>query len=276
MPRSETVRRLERGLAVLQALHAKPACSLQDLNLFTRIPKPSLLRILRTLEQSGWAARRLADGRYRVGTHFDQVARRRDRYDPVAEAAGPVLERLCRSLSWPSDLMVPAGDHMEIRESSRGHSPFLINRDQIGHPVPWLASAVGRAYLAYCPDKERNQIIAVLRKSDLRDDLPARDPKRVDEILSEVRSKGYATRDPSHTGGAYGGANFVDGLAAVAVPLISGQRVYGAINLLWIKTAFPIDEFASVHVPVLKTAAGEIVEAMSREQRRQRTGNREA
>lgn len=187
-----------------------------------------------------------------------------------------MLEQLCRSLPWPSDLMVPVGDHMEIRESSRGHSPFLINRDQIGHPVPWLASAVGRAYLAYCPDKERNQIIAVLRKSDLRDDLPARDPKRVDEILSEVRSKGYATRDPSHTGGAYGGANFVDGLAAVAVPLISGQRVYGAINLLWVKTAFPIDEFASVHVPALKTAAGEIVEAMSREQRRQRTGNREA
>ena len=276
MSRSETVRSLERGLAVLQALHTKPACSLQDLNLLTRIPKPSLLRILRTLEQSGWAARRLADGRYRVGTHFDQVARRRDRYDPVAEAAGPVLERLCRSLSWPSDLMVPAGDHMEIRESSRGHSPFLINRDQIGHPVPWLASAVGRAYLAYCPDKERNQIVAALRKSDLRDDLSARDPKRVDEILSEVRSKGYATRDPSHTGGAYGGANFVDGLAAVAVPLISGQRVYGAINLLWIKTAFPIDEFASVHVPALKMAAGEIVEAMSREQRRQRTGNREA
>ena len=276
MSRSETVRSLERGLAVLQALHTKPACSLQDLNLLTRIPKPSLLRILRTLEQSGWAARRLADGRYRVGTHFDRAARRRDRYDPVAEAAGPVLERLCRSLSWPSDLMVPAGDHMEIRESSRGHSPFLINRDQIGHPVPWLASAVGRAYLAYCPDKERNQIVAALRKSDLRDDLPARDPKRVDEILSEVRSKGYATRDPSHTGGAYGGTNFVDGLAAVAVPLISGQRVYGAINLLWIKTAFPIDEFASVHVPALKMAAGEIVEAMSREQRRQRTGNREA
>jgi IclR family transcriptional regulator, mhp operon transcriptional activator len=271
MARSETtVRSLERGLTVLQALHTKPACSLQDLNLLTRIPKPSLLRILRTLEQSGWAVRRLADGRYRVGTHFDQVARRRDRYDPVAEAAGPVLERLCRSLSWPSDLMVPAGDHMEIRESSRGHSPFLINRDQIGHPVPWLASAVGRAYLAYCPDKERNQVVAMLRKSDLRDDLPARDHRRVDEILSEVRTKGYATRDPSHTGGAYGGPNFVDGLAAIAVPLASGPRVYGAINLLWIKAAFPIDEFAGVHLPALKAAARDIVEAVSREQRRQR------
>jgi len=128
--------------------------------------------------------------------------------------------------------MVPAGDHMEIRESSRGHSPFLINRDQIGHPVPWLASAVGRAYLAFCPKKELKQVIAVLRKSSLRDDRPARDPKQVDQILSEVRLKGYAARDPAHTGGAYGGPNFVDGLAAIAVPLSHGRRVYGAINLL--------------------------------------------
>jgi IclR family transcriptional regulator, mhp operon transcriptional activator len=270
MPRSETIRGLERGLAVLQALHTKPACSLQDLNALTRIPKPSLLRILRTLEQSGWAARRLADGRYRVGTHFDQVTRTRDRYDPLAEAAGPVLERLCRSLSWPSDLMVPAGDHMEIRESSRGHSPFLINRDQIGHPVPWLVSAVGRAYLAFCPDKERAQIIATLRKSSLRDDRGARDPRLLDEILSEVRAKGYATRDPGHTGGAYRGPSFADGLAAIAVPVMKGRRVYGAINLLWIKTAFPIDEFAIVHLPALQAAARDIVEAMSPEQRRQR------
>ncbi len=83
--------------------------------------------------------------------------------------------------------------------------------------------------------------------------------------------KGYATRDPSHTGGAYGGPNFVDGLAAIAVPVMKGRRVYGAINLLWIKTAFPIDEFASVHLPALKAAAREIVEVMLQERRRLRT-----
>jgi IclR family transcriptional regulator, mhp operon transcriptional activator len=270
MSGSDTIRSLERGLAVLQALHVKPACSLHDLNVLTAISKPSLLRILRTLERYGWVTRRLADGLYRVGTHFNQVVRKRDRYDPVAEAAGPVLELLCRTLSWPSDLMVPAGDHMEIRESSRGHSPFLVNRDRIGHPVSWLVSAVGRAYLAFCPEKELQQIIGVLRRSTLRDDRAARDPKRVDEILSDVRLKGYATRDPSHTGGPHGGPNFVDGLAAIAVPVMKGRRVYGAINLLWIKTAFPIDEFASVHLPALKTAANEIVESMLQEQRRQR------
>jgi IclR family mhp operon transcriptional activator len=271
MSESDTIRGLQRGLAVLQALQAKPSCSLQELNGLTRIPKPSLLRILRTLERSGFAARRLADGRYRVGTHFNNAQRKRDRHDSTAECAGPVLERLCRRLSWPSDLMVPAGDHMEIRESSRSHSPFLINRDKIGHPVPWLASAVGRAYLAYCPDKELQQVIALLRKSSLRDDRPARDPKRVEEILSEVRQRGYAARDPGHTGGAYGGPNFVDGLAAIAVPLRYGRRVFGAINLLWIKTAFPVDEFAGVHLPALKEAAHEIVVSLLQDQQRLRT-----
>jgi IclR family transcriptional regulator, mhp operon transcriptional activator len=83
-----------------------------------------------------------------------------------------------------------------------------------------------------------------------------------------VENKPGAARDPAHTGGAYGGPNFVDGLAAIAVTLSHGRRVYGAINLLWIKTAFPVDEFASVHLPALKAAAREIVEAMLQERRR--------
>ena len=70
-----------------------------------------------------------------------------DENDRVAEAAAPVLDRLCHRISRPSDLMVPAGDHMEIRETSRTHSPFLIyyNKDRVGIQVNWLLSAVGRA-----------------------------------------------------------------------------------------------------------------------------------
>jgi IclR family mhp operon transcriptional activator len=89
-------------------------------------------------------------------------------------------------------------------------------------------------------------------------------------VFSEVRAKGYATRDPGHTGGAYRGPSCVDGLAAIAVPVMKGRRVYGAINLLWIKAAFPVDEFASVHLAALQAAARDIVDSMLLEQRRQR------
>ena len=145
------IKSLERGLLVLQALQMQPDSSLQELYVLTGISKPSLLRILHTLARSGLVTRRLADGRYRIGATLSHAPSRREHRDRIAEAAAPVLERLCQRVSWPSDLMVPAGDHMEICETTRARSPFLLQQERIGLPVNWLWSAVGRAYLGVLP-----------------------------------------------------------------------------------------------------------------------------
>jgi IclR family mhp operon transcriptional activator len=241
MPRSQTIRALERGLQVLQFLQLHPISSLHDVHAATRISKPSLLRILHTLEQSGLASKRLGDGRYRVSANLTRVARRRAGFDRIAEAAAPVLDRLCQQISWPSDLLVPAGDHMEIVETSQTHSPFLIKISRIGQPVNWLLSAVGRAYLAFCADKEREMVLQKLRKSEKLEDRLARDPKRLNKILGETRQRGYGIRDVAFGGGAYGTPPVDDGLAAIAVPLLDGARVHGSVNILWIKAAFTIE-----------------------------------
>src|SRR5258708_21732136 len=91
MEKSSTIRGLERGLQLLQS---NPILALHELHLTTRISKPSLLRILATLEQSGLASRRLGDGSYRVSANLTRMPRRRARYDRIAEAAAPVLDRL--------------------------------------------------------------------------------------------------------------------------------------------------------------------------------------
>ncbi len=276
MPRVETIKGLERGIKVLRVLQSQPISSLHDLFLATAISKPSLLRILGTLERAGLVTRRLADGHYRLSA-FTNVVRKRDRYDRVAEAAAPVLIRLCEKVRWPSDLFVPAGDHMEKRETTRSHSPFVLpsNRDeQVGRRVGWLMTGVGRAYLAWCPEKEREQILRRLQKSDNPQDRLARDPKRLDRILSETRRRGYATRDPSFTGGGYGdftgggdGPPRDDGLAAIVVALSDGRRVHGSINILWIKTAFTVEAFAARHLADLQEAAREIVSSLQRSAR---------
>jgi IclR family mhp operon transcriptional activator len=260
---TKTIRSLQRGLQVLKALHATPISSLQDVYHLTQIPKPTLLRILHTLEQSGVVSRRLADGRYRISANLTRLARKPDRYDRVAEAAAPVLDHLCQKISWPSDLMVPAGDHMEIRETSRTHSPFLIyyNKDRVGIPVNWLLSAVGRAYLAHCPENERDKVVALLRKSALPENWLARDPKRLHEILSETRRKGYGTRDQAFVGGPYG-EQLPDGLAGIAVPLLGRGRVHGVINVIWPKPARTIEDMAKNYLADLLSAAAEIVNAL--------------
>src|SRR5436190_10250976 len=160
MPRVETIKGLERGLQVLKFMHSEPISSLHEIHSATAISKPSLLRILNTLEQAGMVARRLADGRYRLSA-FTDVVRKLDRYDRVAEAAAPVLAQLLETVKWPTDLFVPAGDCMERRETNKPHSPFLLSgpHTQVGGRVGWLMTGVGRAYLAWCPEKERESTL---------------------------------------------------------------------------------------------------------------------
>ena len=259
MSSAKTIASLERGLRVLQALQMQPDSSLHEIYNLTRISKPTLLRILHTLQQSGVATRRLADGRYRIGSNLTHSPTRRDHRDRIAEAAAPVMERLCRRVSWPSDLMVPAGDHMEIRETTRTRTPFIMMQERVGLPVNWLLSGVGRAYLAFCPVKERQQIVELLRGSSKPEDRLARDPKRLDAILQETHARGYGTRDPTHVGGYYGGLPHADGLLSIAVPLRDGARVIGSINMLWLKPAHTIEVFADRYLPELQSAAVEIV-----------------
>ena len=255
----KTMRGLERGLQVLEALEANPISSLHDLHLATGISKPSLLRLLHTLERFGLVSRRLGDGRYRASTNLTRIPRRQARYDRVAEAAAPVLDRLCQRISWPSDLMVPAGDHMLIAETSQTQTPFLIKARGIGRHVNWLLSAVGRVYLAHCPDKERDQILRRLRKSEKPEDSLAQEPKRLEKILTETRRRGFGIRDPGFIGGFHGTVPQDDGLAAIALPLSDHTRVHGSVNILWVKTAFTIEEFAARHLADLQTAAQEII-----------------
>jgi len=266
----KTIRSLERGLQVLTALQGMSVASLHELHLATRIPKPTLVRILHTLEQRGFISRRLADGRYRANANQGQV-RRPGRHDRVIDAAVPVLDRLCRQILWPSDLLVPAGGHMKIVETSQAHSPFLINVSRIGQPVNWLLSAVGRTYLAYCPETEREAILERLRKSDLPVNRLARNPKRLARILAETRARGYGIRDPLHGSRALGNSPGNEALAAIAVPLLDGTRVHGVINILWIKTAFTVEQFAAQHLDHLRSAAAEIVATLGAAGERLRT-----
>ena len=258
----KTIRALERGLDVLESFQIHPTCTLQDIHRTTQIPKPTLLRILETLQRAGVVTRRLGDGRYRISSNLTRIVPRRVRYNRVAEAAAPVLDRMCQRIRWPSDLMLPAADCMHIAETSQAITPFNMKISSIGTRINYLMSAVGRAYLAYCGDDEREAILRKLRKSDKLIDGLARDPKRLDRILADTRIRGYALRDPAFGGGPYGGEPINEGVAAIAVALRDGEKVYGSINILWIKNAYSIEDFVALHLRDLHDAAAEIVAAL--------------
>ena len=249
----KSVRALARGLDVFKMLHQRRVASLQELHSDTRLAKPTLLRILKTLEEGG-LARRSLDGRYRVSAGVRLFAQSLGEHDAIAEQAAPVLDRLCRAALWPSDLTVYKQGAMEIIESSRPQTPFLVNRDRIGFRVHMLMSAMGRAYLAYCPAAERDKILARLRQSDDPYDRAARQTAAVRSSLIRDRTRGYSVREAGY-GTWISGRGQGD---AIAVPVLQDGRVVACLSLSWMVGAASQDEMVARHLERLQAAAADI------------------
>lgn len=262
----KTINALERGLDVLRKLNERHGQSLAELHAATGIPKPSLLRILDTLEASGFAWRAIGDGRYR--RRFALILRPSiaDELLAIGEIAAPFLENLRRKVIWPSDVLVFRDFRMELVETSRRQSTLGVAMYPLGYRVEMFLSAPGRAWLAFCSDAERETVLAdaalhppMLQRSRdlLRGGLAA--------ILDETRRLGYASRDP-----LFGGADdkdisvIDDRLDAIAVPLMAGGRVLATMNLVWPRKYKLKAQIVREHLADLQETAASIAAAFSR------------
>lgn len=262
----KTINALERGLDVLRKLNERHGQSLAELHAATGIPKPSLLRILDTLEASGFAWRAIGDGRYR--RRFALILRPSiaDELLAIGEIAAPFLESLRRKVIWPSDVLVFRDFRMELVETSRRQSTLGVAMYPLGYRVEMFLSAPGRAWLAFCSDAERETVLAdaALHPPMLQ---RSRDLLRggLADILDETRRLGYASRDP-----LFGGADdkdisvIDDRLDAIAVPLMAGGRVLATMNLVWPRKYRLKEQIVREHLADLQETAASIAAAFSR------------
>ena len=254
-----TVRGLERGLDLLRVIERRNALTAGDLHRETLLPKPTLTRLLRTLEQKGFIWRSQSDGCYRLSHQKHGSAQMPPVGELLASVSGPVLDELCEAVRWPSDVSVRSKTFMQLCESSRNRAYFTLNRLEIGYRINMLMSAPGRAYLAWCSAKEKASILSQLNKDpDMGRDLLDR-PEELETLLEATRVRGYAIRD-SGWGGDYSKAksDFDDGLGAIAVPILVDKKVLGCVNLVWIGRLFTPEKIAASHVGRLQLAAQKI------------------
>ena len=259
------VRALIRGLDVLQAIQASKAASLHDLHVATSLPKPTLLRILKTLMSRDLVWQRIADGAYIASYTFSKSAGAIDEETHLAEAAAPILADLCKRVQWPSILAVPRLDHMAVIETNRPISYFnYILAAPIGFRINMLRSASGRTYLAFCSQKERTAILARLRNSSRPGDALARRPTTLNQIMAETRRRGYGMRDPDF-GGNYDQprSRVDDGRNSIAVPLHVREDIVGCVNLTWVAKVASVSAIADRFLPALQEAARTISHRMS-------------
>jgi IclR family mhp operon transcriptional activator len=138
------VRSFERGLAVLVAMNRRKLPSVVELARDTRLPRPTVYRLLETLSQAGFVTRSSPHDRYclarKVRTLSDGFVE--DAW--IADIAAPLMTQFTREMVWPVALLTFEEDHMLVRETTHEASTLSIDHGMVGRSLPVLRTAAGR------------------------------------------------------------------------------------------------------------------------------------
>ena len=241
---------LLRGLSVLEALNWRRISSVEQLAVQTGLPKATIVRVLNILASRDYVRRLPRRKGYMLGERVLNLTSGYYSSDAVVEAGRPLIAAFTTRHKWPVSLATLELDSMRIRVSSSGQSPFATSTDRarLNRRVPLLVSAHGRAYLAFCPDDEREIILSLLRASQREDDLVARDERYVNAMIGTVRRAGYAMTAPLPDEPAIG----------LAVPIRSNDRMLGTISFRYLGKAMTETEVARRYLGPMRSLAASI------------------
>ena len=242
------VQGLVRGLEILCAMNQSPGGtgSSTALASATGLHRTTVKRLLETLREAGFA-RRLPDDTFRLTFRVRTLSKGFTDETWVAQVAAPVLKQLTDEVRWPSDLVTLEGDELVIRESTHSFSPLSFHPAMIGQRLPFLLTAVGRAYLAFCAPEQRDTLLAMLRDRNDKEGQMARDTRRVRTLLQSTRARGYAINEGDWIGGGRFGA--------LAVPILQDGHARACINLIFSKRAITTAQAASKYLVRMKETA---------------------
>ena len=156
---------LLRGLSVIEALNRRPVSSVEQIADQTGLPKSTVVRVLHILASKSYAERLPQRRGYRLGERVLALSAGFRSSDIVVEVSRPLLTKFTAEHTWPVGLATLDVDAMRVRSGTLQESPFSTSIDQarMSRRLPMLTSAVGRAYLAFCPADERETILRLLR-----------------------------------------------------------------------------------------------------------------
>lgn len=144
-----TTRTLSRGLSVLsEILDADTAPTLTELALRTGLAKATVLRLLQTLVESGFASQQPGTQTYLAGPRVARWLRASPLEALLAEKAAPILSALRDASGETSVLCVPVWPDRVCTVRSLATSPIRAQK-AIGESGPLTRGCSGRAFLAF-------------------------------------------------------------------------------------------------------------------------------
>ncbi|MEI9927487.1 MAG: DNA-binding transcriptional regulator [Sphingomonas sp.] len=248
---SGCIRSVERAIDVLQALNRRPLSTLHDLHRETGLPKPSIVRLLRTLESKGLAAQSSSYGTYQLLGRVKSLSSGFHHEPLIIEVAEELMIDFTESEGWPLALALFDLNAMVVRASTIPYTSLSLFHSSLNMRLSMVSRALGRAYLAHSSPNEQKIILEIVKHSGDPEDEAAHNGEAMARMIAQVRERGYATRDPL----------IEPRSCTIAVPVRENDRVVACLGLTWITAAMPLQEGIGKYLPRVFATA----EAISRE-----------
>ncbi|MDT3687917.1 MAG: IclR family transcriptional regulator C-terminal domain-containing protein [Pseudorhodoplanes sp.] len=250
-----SINALHRGLIVLRAINDGHA-QIREIAAVTRLPKSTVARMVETLMADGYLLQNERKG-YHPTARVLTLSRGYQAGNMLLEVARPVLEGLRQHQIWPTDLAVLDQDAMVIMDTGRDPGTLSLNRT-VGSRLPVLATALGRAFLAFASPKVVEETLMRLAQSSNPFDAPAKNPESVRRLLAQVRRQGYATGD----------REYQRTTRTAAVPIMVNGAPVASLNIMVVPSAMSLEQLVRTLLPSVRSAAKAISTALSQGPRR--------
>ncbi|MFQ0815280.1 transcriptional regulator [Brucella anthropi] len=251
--REGCVRALVRGLAVLRQINLLGEARPGEIAAALGLPRPTVYRLLQTLEEEGYVVFSSTNNRVRVTRLAASLGDCSSKTSVLCQAAGPLFSEYLPKIVWPLDLSVYESAAMVIQETTHGRSPLSVDKGMIGYRTPMLRTSAGRAYLAFIPDEERRLIIEHVIRLGQPEDLAFLESTDLDVFFRDIRTKGYATREAGE---------FRPNTSSIALPVMLDSSVIACVSIIWIRSALSIKDAIEGYMGLLIEIAGKISDAL--------------
>jgi IclR family transcriptional regulator, mhp operon transcriptional activator len=235
---------LARGLKVLAAVNDLETATVSRVVTETRLPKPTVIRLLQALLSEGYVAQDPETLTYRVTPKVASLSRSLGVDGEIDGLIQAPLDTLALQIKWPVEYLVADGLSMRIRCNNRDRAPIKLKLFE-RRRFPMLGSAAGLVYLATLEEEPLRRYL---------DQLTAEGAERraARRHIDSTRRRGYATRSLTELG---------PNMAVVSVAL---PAELGALSLVHFDDVVPPERLRAIIVPRLLVCAREIASALQK------------
>jgi len=235
---------LSKGLSLLTLIADAPhPLSFGELGRYAGLPKSTLHRILQTLIDYRLVRLDEASQTYRLGLRLFEMAHQVWSEFDLRSAAESELLRL-RELAQETTRLGVLDGHEVLIIDQRDHIQGMRLANGVGSRLPAMASAMGKALMAYRPPEELRRYLAGTRLKPLTPHSIL-DPESMQRELDLIKARGYAVAMEESS----------LGISGVAAPILDhrGESI-GAVSITGPAFRMPLERLHALGRDVIEAA----------------------